>query len=210
LNVIETTAERIARTLAERIVSGEMPPNTPLRQDHVAEEFESSHVPVREAFQLLRMQWLAVSQPRRGMKVAPLDHVATQEIMEIRASLESLALSHAAPRLNAASFEKIERAMLEGDRARTMVEWEQANRIFHKELVAPCRMPRLIAMLDQLQLANSRIIFSVFRSAGWKPTSSLAHRHIVDALKMRDLPKATALLDRHIRGLEAVHDSRRA
>jgi DNA-binding GntR family transcriptional regulator len=201
-DMIETTAERIAHSLAERIVTGELPPGAPLRQIHVAEEFESSHVPVREAFQLLRTQWLAVSEPRRGMRVAPLDHVSMQEIIEIRASLETLALSHAGPRLNASSFEKVERAMLAGDRAQTMIEWEQANRIFHKELVAPCRMPRLLEMLDQLQLANSRIIFSVTRSAGWKPTSSHAHRQIVDALKMRDLPKAAALLDRHIRGLE--------
>jgi DNA-binding GntR family transcriptional regulator len=49
----ETTAERIAHTLAERIVTGELPPGVPLRQDRIAEEFESSHVPVREAFQLL-------------------------------------------------------------------------------------------------------------------------------------------------------------
>ena len=46
----ETTAERIARTLAERIVSGALAPDAPLRQDRIAEEFESSHVPVREAF----------------------------------------------------------------------------------------------------------------------------------------------------------------
>ena len=198
----ETTAERIARVLAERIVSGTLVAGAPLRQDRIAEEFESSHVPVREAFQLLRAQRLAVSEPRRGMRVAPLDHVSTQEIVEIRASLETLALSHAAPRLNAGCFEKIEHAMLNGEQAQTMVEWEQANRLFHRELVAPSRMPRLLEMLDELQLANSRIILSVTRSVGWKPTSNHAHSQIVDALKMRDFPEAIELLRRHIRGLE--------
>jgi DNA-binding GntR family transcriptional regulator len=200
----ETTAERIARTLAERIVSGALAPDAPLRQDRIAEEFESSHVPVREALQLLRAQWLAVSEPRRGMRVAPLDHVTMQEIVEIRASLETLALSHAAPKLNAGCFEKIERAILNGDQAQTMLQWEQANRSFHRELVAPCKMPKLLEMLDQLQLANSRIILSVTRSGGWKPTSSYAHRQIVDALKMRNFPEGVELLRRHIRGLERV------
>ena len=201
-SMIESTAERIARVLAERIVFGELAPGAPLRQDHLAEEFGSSHVPVREAFQLLRARRLATSEPRRGVRVAPLDHVSTQEIVEIRACLETLALSHAAPRLNSLFFERIERAMLAGDRAQTIVEWEQANRIFHRELVAPCKMPTLLGMLDELQLANSRIIFSVTRSAGWKPTSSHAHRQIVDALNDRDFPKAAAILQRHIRGLE--------
>jgi DNA-binding GntR family transcriptional regulator len=113
-----------------------------------------------------------------------------------------LALSHAAPRLNAGSFEKIEHAMLKGELAQTMIEWEQANRSFHRELVAACRMPRLLEMLDELQLANSRIILSVTRSGGWKPTSSHAHRQIVDALKVHDYPRAAELLRRHIRGLE--------
>lgn len=198
----QTTVERIAQVLAERIVSGELVPGTALRQDKIAEEFGSSHVPVREAFQLLRAQRLAVSEPRRGMRVAPLDQVSVQEIVEIRASLEILALSHAAPRLNVASLEKIERALLDGEQAKTMIEWEQANRSFHRELVAPCRMPRLLEMLDELQLANSRIILSSTRSIGWNPTSNQAHRQIVEALKRRDFSDALERLRRHIRVLE--------
>jgi DNA-binding GntR family transcriptional regulator len=68
-------------------------------------------------------------------------------------------------------------------------------------------MPRLLAMLEELQLANSRIIFSATRSAGWQPGSSYAHRQIVNALKKRDLAKAAALLQRHIRGLERATGS---
>lgn len=203
----ETVAERIARVIAERIVSGELAPGVPLRQDRVAEEFQSSHVPAREAFQLLRAQGLAISEPRRGMRVAPLDHASMQETVEIRAALEALALSHAAPRLNAACFDRIERALLAGDQAQSIVEWEQANRTFHRELVAPCKMPRLLNMLDELQLANSRIIFSVTRSAGWQPGSSHAHRQILNALKNRDFNKATSLLQLHIRGLERATGS---
>jgi DNA-binding GntR family transcriptional regulator len=203
----QTTAERIARVLAERIVSGELAPGVPLRQDRVAEEFESSHVPAREAFQLLRAQGLLTSEPRRGMRVAPLDQDSMQEIVEIRASLEVLALTHAAPKLNAACFDRIERALLVGEQAQSIIEWEQANRAFHRVLVAPCKMPRLLAMLEELQLANSRIIFSATRSAGWQPGSSYAHRQIVNALKKRDFAKAAALLQRHIRGLERATGS---
>jgi DNA-binding GntR family transcriptional regulator len=125
-----------------------------------------------------------------------------QEIVEIRASLETLALTHAAPKLDAASFDRIEQALQAGDQAQTMAEWEQANRAFHLALLASCKMPRLLAMLDELQLANSRIIFSAIRLAGWQPGSSHAHRQIVDALKTRDFARAASLLQRHIRGLE--------
>ena len=198
----ETVAERIAQALAERIVTGELPPGAALRQDRIAQEFGSSHVPVREAFQLLRSRWLAVSEPRRGVRVAPLDRSAMQEIVEIRAALETLALTHAAARLTAESLERIERAMLDCEQAQSLVEWEQANRRFHRELAVPCRMPRLLEMLDELQLAGSRVIFSVLRATAWKPTSNHAHRQIVAALKAGDTARAIELLQRHIRGLE--------
>ena len=68
-----TTAGRIAETIGERIISGALHPDAPLRQDHVAREFNSSHVPVREAFRQLEAQYLVVGVPRRGVRVAPLD-----------------------------------------------------------------------------------------------------------------------------------------
>lgn len=198
----ETVAERIAGVIGERIVSGELTPGTPLRQDRVAEEFDSSHVPAREALQLLRAQGLVVHEPRRGMRVAPLDPASIQEVVEIRAALETLALKLAAPRMGPACLERIEQALAAGDQAKSMVEWEQANRAFHRALAAPCQMPRLLSILDDLQLANSRIIFSASRSAGWRPGSGHAHRQIVNALKKQDPEKAAALLGAHIRGLE--------
>ncbi len=198
----ETVAERIALALAERIVTGELPPGAALRQDRIAQEFGSSHVPVREAFQLLRSQWLAVSEPRRGVRVAPLDRAAMQEIVEIRAALETLALTYAAAKLTPGCVERIERAMLACEQAQTLEDWEQANRNFHRELAAPCRMPRLLEMLDELQRAGSRVIFSVLRATAWQPTSNQAHRQIVAALKAGDPARAAELLQHHIRGLE--------
>ncbi|MEN2989871.1 GntR family transcriptional regulator [Tistrella sp. BH-R2-4] len=198
----ETIAERIARVLSARIVSGELAPGTALRQDWIAEDFEASHVPVREAFQRLKAQGLAVAEPRRGMRVAPLDPTSMMEIVEIRARLEPLALKVATPLMNAPAFERIERALVAGEAARTMADWERANQSFHRELAAPCRMPRLLAMIDDLQLASARIIFAVHRSAGWQPGSNYAHRQIFNAVKRRDAVRAVALLESHIRMLE--------
>ena len=65
----ETKAAQIARALADRIISGTLEPGARLRQDHVAEEFGASHVPVREAFRLLEAQGLAKNEPRRGVRV---------------------------------------------------------------------------------------------------------------------------------------------
>ena len=199
-----TIATRIAGAIAEQIISGALPPNAPLRQDHVARQFKSSHVPVREAFRQLEAQHLVVSIPRRGVRIAPLDTASVREIAEMRAALEVVALRHAASRMTPAHLAKIELALIECDNAETLGSFEAANRAFHQALVTPCAMPRLLASLDGLQLANSRLVFATARHAGWQPRSNQDHRHILQALRARNFDHACSLLARHIQTIERL------
>src|SRR4029077_19222946 len=174
-----TTAARIASSIGERIISGALPPDAPLRQDHLAREFNSSHVLVRESFRQLDAQYPVVSVPRRGVRVAPLDANSVREIAEMRAALEVVALRNAAPRMTPAQLARVELALIEADNAETLSEFEAANRAFHRALVASCAMPRLLASLDGLQLANSRLVFVTARHAGWRARANQEHPPIL-------------------------------
>src|SRR5580700_1885195 len=199
-----TMACRIAGDIGERIISGALQPDAPLRQDHIAREFNSSHVPVREAFRQLEAEHLVVGLPRRGVRVAPLDATSVKEIAEMRAALEVVALRQAASKLTPAHLAGIELALIEGDNAETLAEFEAANRAFHQALVAPCGMPRLLASLDGLQRANSRLVFAMAHSSGWRPRSNQDHRLILGALRARDIEQACSLLARHIQTIERL------
>lgn len=199
-----TIAARIAELIAERITSGALRPDAPLRQDHVAREFNSSHVPVREAFRLLEAQHLVVTIPRRGVRVAPLDNNSVKEVARTRSALEVVALRNAASKLTSTDLARIERVLLEGDNAQTIQQFEVANRAFHHALVAPCAMPRLLASLDGLQLANSRVVLATVRDAGWRPRSNRDHRLILQALRAGDVNLACNLLARHIHAIERL------
>jgi DNA-binding GntR family transcriptional regulator len=199
-----TIVARITEAIAERIIAGALKPDAPLRQDHVAREFNSSHVPVREAFRQLEAQHLVIALPRRGVRVAPLDAASIREISEMRAALEVVALRHAAPKLTQAHLAQIELALIEGDNAETLQEFETANRAFHQALVIPCAMPRLLASLDGLQRANSRLVFAMAHSSGWRPRSNGDHRLILQALRTRNVEQACNLLARHIQTIERL------
>ncbi|MGY3509128.1 MULTISPECIES: GntR family transcriptional regulator [Bradyrhizobium] len=160
-----TIAVRIAESIGERIISGALQPDAPLRQDHVAREFNSSHVPVREAFRQLEAQHLVVAVPHRGVRVSPLDTISVKELAEMRAALEVVALRNAALKLTSAHLARIELAWLKQTMPRPFRS-ETANRGFHHALVAPRSMPRLLASLGGLQLANSRLVFAMARSVG--------------------------------------------
>jgi DNA-binding GntR family transcriptional regulator len=199
-----TTARRIAEAIGAQIISGALQPDAPLRQDHIAQEFGSSHVPVREAFRQLEARHLVISVPRRGVRVAPLDTSSVKEIVEMRAALEIVALRNAVPKLNSTHLSRIELALIEGDNAESIQDFETANRAFHRALVTPCAMPRLLASLDDLQLANSRLVFAMARSGGWRPRSNQDHRLILQALRARNVDQACTLLARHIQTIERL------
>ncbi|MEH3145261.1 MAG: GntR family transcriptional regulator [Methylobacterium frigidaeris] len=193
----DTLAIRISRTLADRIIAGEIEPGARLRQDHIAEEFGASHVPVREAFRRLEAQGLAVSLPRRGVRVASFDLSEVKEVAEMRAALEVLALRHAAPNLTAATLDEAEEATRAGDHSRDVRSWEEANRRFHRAILAPCAMPRLLASIDDLHAASARFLFAAWRSE-WEARTDHDHRTILAALRRRDVETACSTLSRHV------------
>ena len=195
-----TLVSRLTEELARRIVSGALAPGERLRQDHLAAEFGASHVPVREAFRRLEARGLIVSEPRRGVRVAPIDAESVIEVAEMRAVLEGLALRQAAARMSSDEIENAARLLDEGAPSSGIADWEETNRRFHRALVVRCAMPRLIAAIDDLHRASARFLFAAWRDLGWKGRSDEEHRAILVALRERDAERASALLSRHIRG----------
>jgi DNA-binding GntR family transcriptional regulator len=193
----DTIATRISRILADRIVTGQLEPGVKLRQDHVAEEFGTSHVPVREAFRKLEAQGLAVSEPRRGVRVASFDLKEVREVALMRAELEGLALRLAAPHLTSSILEEAEEATVAGDNSRDVRSWEEANRRFHRLILTPCAMPRLLAAIDDLHAVSARFLFSAWRSE-WEVRTDHDHRAILGFLRQGNIDNAVAVLERHV------------
>jgi DNA-binding GntR family transcriptional regulator len=188
----------IARALAERIISGDIPAEASLRQDHIAAEFGASHVPVREAFRRLEAQGLAVALPRRGVRVAAITSDAVVEVTKMRAALEVLALRSAMPRLGPDDLSAARQAQAEIAASREIRVWEAANRRFHRALVAPCAMPRLLAAIDDLHRASARYLFATWRDLDWQPRSEDEHRALLAAVTIGDVDDAARVLEAHI------------
>ncbi|RAK15117.1 GntR family transcriptional regulator [Salipiger aestuarii] len=193
----ETQSTRIARNLADRIISGQIPPGARLRQDHIAAEFGASHVPVREAFRELQTQGLAESEPRRGFRVTEFDVAELREVAEMRSSLESLALRHATPNITRVILQEAEEVTRHGDSASNVRDWEAANRHFHRLILAPCRMPRLLRTIDDLQAASARFLFAAWQR-NWEARTDHDHRTIIEALRNGQTDLACATLARHV------------
>ena len=92
IDAIQNTAEVIAQSLKEMIYAAELKPGQPLIQERIAELFQVSRVPVRDALQLLIGMGIAVNVPRRGVIVRPLSRTLLSELFEVRKILEGSAM----------------------------------------------------------------------------------------------------------------------
>ncbi|MFC4298779.1 GntR family transcriptional regulator [Castellaniella hirudinis] len=194
----DTLPARIARTLVDRIVTGQLRPGERVRQDALAAEFGASHVPVREAFRQVEARGLLVSEPRKGVRVSLLDEASVVEISHMRGALEPLALRHAMPVMTAADIELAQAAIHSGAQAQSMQDWEAANRAFHMALYRPCAMPRLLASIDMLHESRTRYMYATASCVAWDPGSQREHRQLLSAVRKGDVERACRLLEAHI------------
>ena len=189
---------RIAAALAKQIIRGTLKPGDRVRQDSVASEFKTSHAPVREAFRRLEARGLLVSRERRGTYVPQLDEASIVEVTCMRVALEVLALKHAIPNLGEHDIGLAEAAIEAAHDCHDIGSWEDANRRFHRSLYRACKMPRLLATIEDLHEARLRYMYATATQIDWNAKSDAEHVSMMAAIRARDIDLACALLGRHI------------
>ena len=66
--IVRNLADQLVELVRDRILSGEVPPDLPIRQDALATELGVSKIPLREALTRLEQEGLLRSQANRGLK----------------------------------------------------------------------------------------------------------------------------------------------
>ncbi len=149
-----TLRTHIQRALRSQILSGKYRPGDRLNESHIAREFNTSRIPVREALSQLQEQGLVMNLERRGMFVIKLSETEVQQISSLRIVLEAEAM-----RLVRASMTPEIRAELTGI-VEQMEAWEgpladaaELDRRFHAAIWKACGNPYLERMLDSLTIS---------------------------------------------------------
>lgn len=88
--------EEIASKIRDKIASGEFRPGDRLKQEVLAEEFQVSRTPIREALSRLEAQGIITQEQRRSAIVSVPSTRDIAETYQIRAELEALAADLAA------------------------------------------------------------------------------------------------------------------
>jgi DNA-binding GntR family transcriptional regulator len=190
-------SDMVTDLLRELITDRQLSPGTPLRQRELAEQFDVSYTPVREALRRLESEGLVIADVHRGATVARTESEEMEENYRILAALEALAGSLAASKMTDDDLAEIEAlyrqvAALQPDDDRLA----ELNRQFHFRLYECARSPMLLLLM--------RILWRSFPRGpqDGRPHQESVHQHaqLLKALELRDEEQVATIIQQHVLG----------
>ena len=188
-----TKQERVYQAIRERILSGAYGPGYRVVIDALAEEFEVSGLPVREAIRRLEAEGLVIYRPNAGAQVAPADPGLFDEEMSVLAVLEGYGTALAAPCMDEADigrltaiYDEMAAAMAELDSLR----FGRLNQEFHGLIYERCPNAALVGMLRDVARRLDAIRRTVFVQIPYRGAASVAEHKELIALLATGAPAA--------------------
>ena len=101
----------VFQTLRGAILKGDLKPGERLMELQLASKLGVSRTPIREAIRMLEQEGLAVTIPRKGAEVAKMTEKDMEDVLEIRLSLEGLAVRLSCEKITPAALQELKVAM---------------------------------------------------------------------------------------------------
>jgi DNA-binding GntR family transcriptional regulator len=199
--VAKTVAVQTYEALHERIVRGDLPEGTPLRQDALAAELGVSRIPVREALRQLEAEGLVTFRPYAGAVVSSLSVPEIAELFSLRALIETDVLGRAVGRMGAEELERAEEILAAFEDAfqrRDMAVWGTLNWEFHSTLYAVAAQPLTMSVLEMLHRQCERYTRAQLSLTQWERRAMAEHRQLLELVRTGDVEAAQRLLRQHV------------
>ncbi len=191
----------VFNTLRQAILKGELAPGERLMEIQLAQKLGVSRTPIREAIRKLELEGLVLMIPRRGAEVAKISEKSLKDVLEVRRSLEELAIELACQRMTEAELAQLERAQAtfrdaigEGD-AMKIAELDEA---YHDVIYNCTRNARLVQILNNLREQMYRFRLEYIKEEDKRQILLLEHEKILSALRGRRVAEARAAVREHI------------
>lgn len=189
------------------ILSGDVPPGSPIPVDETADVFGVSRIPIRETLKTLIGEGLVEHQPRAGYTVASLTVEEFREIYVVRGVLEMAALTAAIGNAGSDDDHLAEEALAGLDSSMATHDYQayqRQSRQFHLALVRPSRMPRLLHMIELVWNLTEPIQPMKHITDAHRQQLHAQHSTMLRAFTSRDSAGLLAASRTHLDDLEAV------
>jgi DNA-binding GntR family transcriptional regulator len=213
----QTLTSSTADALRQRILTGEWPDGTQLRQVALSREMGISRVPLREALRQLEAEGLVSINDHRGAVVSQLSLVEIVELLRVRVLLECDVLLEAIPRQTQADLDEAEALLARFETAlkeKDVNTWGILNAQFHLALYRAANRPQTLALIEQLHNRTDRYTRMQILLTDFSDRAHREHTELLALCRRKDAISAAAFLRQHIinaeEALEAYYRSRQA
>lgn len=195
-------APQVFEWLREAIIALELAPGTPLARAELAERFELSQTPVRDALIRLSEEGLVDIYPQHATLVSRIDLHSAEQAQFLRCSIELEVVRTLATVGDAALAERLTamvdmQAALAGTGGETFIAADQA---FHRAMYEAAGVPDLYELVRRRSGHLDRLRRLDLPSPGNSERVVRDHRRIVEALARREPEAAQAALRAHLSG----------
>lgn len=191
----------VFNTLRQAILKGELEPGERLMEIQLADRLGVSRTPIREAIRKLELEGLVLMIPRKGAEVAKISEKSLRDVLEVRRSLEELAIELACQRMSDSDIEDLEiaqnafrEAVITGD-AMTIAETDEH---YHDIIYNGTGNNRLVQILNNLREQMYRYRLEYIKDAEKRQILVVEHEQILKAVRGRKAAEAQTLIREHI------------
>ena len=197
----QTRSNFLEERLAEEIISGRLLPGTRLEEQAIADRFETSRTPVREALRRLEATGLIEIRPRRGVVVSNVTRERLAQMFEAMAELEGACARLAAERMTDVERDSFSNLHAKGEALAEDGEpdaYEKHNRKFHAAIYAGSANEVLEESTQAVRARLAPFRSAQFQIPGRIARSNAEHSEVVEAILARDGNRAYDAMRRHM------------
>ncbi|WP_417599595.1 GntR family transcriptional regulator [Pararhodobacter oceanensis] len=189
-----TLVNQVFEKIFELLLSGEIPLGGVVNEAVLAERFEVSRGPVREAVMQLQGRGLIEKSPYQKARVVELSVADMIEIFQLRESVEGLSVRLATLNMPDAEIERLLNEFEEADQ-----RGGGAVLDLHARIAEGCGNSRIRSLLcDELYYLLRLYRARSGEAPGRRADASVEHWQILRAMKARDAQLAESLMVAHI------------
>lgn len=180
-------------------MTGAIRPGARINTDALARQFKVSHIPIREALKRLETVGLITREPNKSAHVLELSREDIEHIFQVRTALEGLAISLAAPRLDALNRRRLQslvQTMRENTKSKDFAKLFAADKEFHETIWALSGNPFLVKSLSTLLLPYFGFLATrgYYLHSGDLDYVPRVHQEILDSMIGRDGARARQVM----------------
>lgn len=190
--------DEVAARVRDDILTGRARPGEHLPLERLAERWDVSVTPVREALLTLRGVGLVDLEPRRGFTVAQLTRQDISDVYLMLAGVASELAARAARRMTAQALVELDETQDALERAEPELV-DEIDRCFHRAINAVAESGKLRWSYETLGNYTPR--HSAVAVSGWLDTTVLDHRLVQRALHDGDAHAARYRMHAHVTNL---------